>query len=128
MKRLLCTLVALAATPLWASEEICFPKIETENPQYIVGYGSLMETASKLRSSPTAGLSRPVRITGYQRAWNTRGDEIGFSTTYLGVVQDAEAEMVAAIYLDPNASDIEGTDVISEPRCQPVRKLAVGVV
>ena len=103
-------LFSLLALPALASEEICYPKIETEKPQFIVGYGSLMETASKLRSSPTAGLSHPVRVKGYQRAWNARGNLIGFSTTYLGVLKDAAHEMVAAVYLDPNPSDIEGTD------------------
>jgi hypothetical protein len=110
MKRLVALAFILATNPALASEEVCFPKITADKPQFIVGYGSLMETASKQRSSPTAGLSHPVRIKGYQRAWNARGDEIGFSTTYLGVVRDPEREIVAAIYLDPNASDIEGTD------------------
>lgn len=110
MKRLLPYLIVLAATPALASEEVCYPKIQTDDPQFIIGYGSLMETASKQRSSPTAGLSHPVRVRGYQRGWNVRGEKIGFSTTYLGVLEDPTADMVAAIYLDPNASDIEGTD------------------
>ena len=111
MTRLFALLLAFCAAPALASEEICYPKVDTGMPQYIVGYGSLMESASKLRSSPTAGLSHPVRVKGYKRAWNARGAQIGLSTTYLGVLSDADHDMVAAVYLDPNPSDIEGTDL-----------------
>lgn len=107
---------ALAMPGVASAEDKCHPVVDESRPQFIVGYGSLMEEASKRRSAPNSGFNHPVHVTGFQRAWNTRGNDIGFSTTYLGVdtprptelerrVADSsqEPEMVAAIYqnLDP---------------------------
>ena len=118
MLRLLTAALALCATAAAAEDDPCHPTVDTTKSQYIVGYGSLMETASKERSSPTAGPNRPVRVTGYQRAWNTRGDLIGFSTTYLGVQKAEGVEMNAALYLDVNIADIAGTDEREEYYCR----------
>lgn len=96
----------------------CYPDVDESKSQYIVGYGSLMQEASKKRSSPTSGPNRPVRVTGYQRVWNIKGDEIGFSTTFLGVEKDETAYMVAALYLDVNPEDIAGTDKREEFYCR----------
>lgn len=123
MKRFLlaATLIGLATTPSMAED--CFPEVNTELRQFIVGYGSLMEEASKRRSSPNSGINHPVKVTGFQRAWNARGNAFGYSTTYLGVdapltadqrrvaglAQDAP-EMYAAVYEDKDRADIKGTD------------------
>ncbi|MEM7211792.1 MAG: gamma-glutamylcyclotransferase [Pseudomonadota bacterium] len=119
-KHLLCGVALGALSLVWPqvshAQDACHPSVDESKPQFIVGYGSLMEEASKRRSAPNSGFNHPVHVTGFQRAWNTRGNEIGFSTTYLGVdvprptdlerrVADSSAvpEMVAAIYqnLDP---------------------------
>ena len=101
----------------------CHPDFDASLPQFIVGYGSLMEEASKRRTAPDTGLNRPVLVRGFQRAWNARGNEIGFSTTYLGVdAPKTEDErkvagedtddplMYAAVYQDFSADGIAGTD------------------
>lgn len=108
---------AVAALPQAAAATVdCHPEVDENRPQFIVGYGSLMEEASKRRSAPNSGANHPAHVTGFQRSWNTRGNRIGFSTTYLGVdaprptelerrVADSSdvPEMVAAVYqnLDP---------------------------
>lgn len=102
--------LALLAPATAMAQDICHPAIDPTKTQYIVGYGSLMETASKERSTPDAGPNHPVLVKGYQREWNTKGDEIGFSTTYLGVTIDDAATMNAAIYITPKVSDITATD------------------
>lgn len=96
--------------PVAAQEAVCHPEILEGLPQYIVGYGSLMETASKQRTAPNTGTSLPVLVTSYQRQWNTRGSLIGFSTTYLGVLPFEGAEMVAALYRVFDEHDIRETD------------------
>ncbi|MDJ0653549.1 MAG: hypothetical protein QNJ40_05335 [Xanthomonadales bacterium] len=108
----LCTQAGCVATGIAASPvgDSCHPDFDKDAPQYIVGYGSLMETASKKRSSPTAGPNIPVRVKGFAREWNTRGNTVGFSTTFLGVKTDANAHIVATVYRDPNPGDIKGTD------------------
>ncbi len=118
MKRLAAALAALIALagPAWAQS--CYPDLDPDRAQFVIGYGSLMERESKLRSAPTAGLNHPVRVEGFQRAWNTRGSSIGFSTTYLGVERAETAEMVAVVYAVGGAADIEGTDERESSYCR----------
>ncbi|CAG9931378.1 gamma-glutamylcyclotransferase family protein [Candidatus Nitrotoga arctica] len=66
--------------------------------QYIIGYGSLMQDESRRRTTPNANISYPVKVNGYQRGWFTKGSGVGFSTTFLGVVQSKESALNAAIY------------------------------
>ena len=66
--------------------------------QYIIGYGSLMQNESRQRTTPNANISYPVKVNGYQRGWFTKGSKVGFSTTFLGVVQSKESALNAAIY------------------------------
>jgi hypothetical protein len=73
----------------------CHPKVDPSKPQYIVGYGSLMDSASKRLTEPRAGINLPVSVTGFQRAWNTHGT---FGITFLGVQPSKSAVMVAALY------------------------------
>jgi hypothetical protein len=80
-----------------AEAEDCHPTIDPSKPQYIVGYGSLMQSASKRMSEPNTGINLPIRVTGFQRAWNTHGV---YPTTYLGVRPSKSARMVAALYRD----------------------------
>lgn len=77
------------------TDEKCHPPIDLAKPQYIVGYGSLMQTASKRSTEPEAGENLPVLVTGFQRAWNTHGV---YPTCFLGVQQSPSATMVAALY------------------------------
>ena len=75
----------------------CHPKTTDGTPQFVVGYGSLMERESKRLSAPTSGPNHPIRVTGFQRAWNTRGGSgIGLSTIFLGVTEAKDAPMMIA--------------------------------
>ena len=67
--------------------------------QYIIGYGSLMQDESRKRTTPNANIAYPVKVNGYQRGWFTKGSGVGFSTTFLGVVQSKEHMLNAAIYI-----------------------------
>jgi hypothetical protein len=80
-----------------AGADDCHPGLDPSTPQYIVGYGSLMQSASKLSTEPNAGSNLPVLVTGFQRAWNTHGV---YPTTYLGVRPLKSARMAAALYRD----------------------------
>lgn len=111
------TLVATLPLALRADDS-CHPAIDPTKTQYIVGYGSLMEKASKERSTPNAGPNHPVIVKGYQREWNTKGGDTGFSTTYLGVTIAPGAAMNAAVYINPDAADIETTDAREEYYCR----------
>jgi len=73
----------------------CHPDLDPSIPQYIVGYGSLMQSASKRSTEPNSGINLPVVVTGFQRAWNHRGT---YPTTYLGVRPSKSTRMAAALY------------------------------
>ena len=70
--------VEQAGTP----EAICHPDAEQGKNPYIVGYGSLLEWASRQRTAPAAGEALPVRVQGFRRAWIARGSSPGFSTAF----------------------------------------------
>jgi hypothetical protein len=88
---------ALVAAPLWTGvrAEGCHPEVDASKAQYVVGYGSLMQAASKRTTEPGAGENLPIRVRGFRRGWNTHGV---YPTTYLGVQHDEDASMVAALY------------------------------
>jgi len=79
-----------------AGADDCHPTLDPSKPQYVVGYGSLMEGASKRMTEPDAGINLPVMVTGFQRSWSTHGSK--YPTTYLGVRPSEAARMAAALY------------------------------
>ncbi|UZQ56141.1 hypothetical protein OOK60_08840 [Trichothermofontia sichuanensis B231] len=54
-------------SPLTLRPDRCHPPLNATQPQYIIGYGSLMETAFKERTAPTAGENLPILLTGFKR-------------------------------------------------------------
>ena len=78
---------------------ICNAAPDPAQVQYIIGYGSLMQEESRKRTTPNANIAYPVKVNGYRRGWFTKGSGVGFSTTFLGVVQSKEGALNAAIYL-----------------------------
>lgn len=88
----------------------CHPTVHFDRAQYVVGYGSLMDTASKDRTWHDSGRSRPISVTGFERGWNARGRDVGFSTTYLGVTRKRSARIVASLFRVRDKSDFEAGD------------------
>lgn len=74
---------------------------------YVFGYGSLLERASRTRTNPDAIGAWPARVTGYQRGWfHQFAKPIGFSCTFLGAVANADATINGVAY---EVADIEST-------------------
>lgn len=82
----------------------CHPPINSHAQQYIIGYGSLIETASKNATDPHTGENKPVWIEHYQRGWFSKGLADGFSTTYLGVIKNKHARFNGSIFNLPASS------------------------
>ena len=76
----------------------CHPNFAADKPQFIVGYGSLMQDESRKRTSPQAGPAHPVEISGFRRGWFAAGSSTGVTTTFLGVVADPAAHLNAVVY------------------------------
>jgi len=74
---------------------------------YVFGYGSLLERASRMRTNPDAVGAWPARVTGYSRGWYHQfANYVGSTCTFLGAVEDKGKTMNGAIY---KVADIEST-------------------
>lgn len=94
-----CMLVALAgliSTACFADS--CHPPYNPQAVNYMVGYGSLMNSRSKAQTAPGTGESLPVTVRGFDRRWGIQGPKPGFGTTFLVVLPRAGATMNAVIF------------------------------
>jgi hypothetical protein len=96
----------------------CHPAPDFARDQYIIGYGSLMNEASKKRTAPNAGPGLPIRVEGFRREWTARGAPIGFSTTFLGVAASPEASMNAVVYKVDDDTEVMATDRRERQYCR----------
>jgi hypothetical protein len=76
---------------------------------YIFGYGSLIEKASRLRSTPNAKAAIPVVVYGFKRGWFSRTGAPGLSTTFLGCIKEADGGTNGVIY-EVSKEDLKLTD------------------
>ncbi len=72
-------------------------------PQYMIGYGSLIDEASRRRTVPNAVHATPIRLTGYRRVWGHRMDPVGYvgATTFLTAVADPDAAFNGVLFEAP---------------------------
>ena len=82
----------LLAHPILAKTP-CHPLPLFWKAQYIVGYGSLLNEASKQQTCPRVGKNVPIFLTGYARRWNAEVH----SNRYLGVSPSMH-EKISAVY------------------------------
>ncbi len=61
-----------------------------EMKNYVFGYGSLIEGASRMRTTPDAKYVYPIVVYGYERGWFAHVDVPGLTTTFLGCLQSAD--------------------------------------
>jgi hypothetical protein len=82
----------------------CHPLVNLHSQQYIIAYGSLIETASKNATDQHSGENKPVWVEHYQRGWFSKGLSDGLSTTYLGVIKSKPAHFNGTIFNLPPSS------------------------
>lgn len=73
-------------------------------PQYMVGYGSLIDEASRRRTIPDAVEAAPIVVRGYRRVWGHRMDPVGYvgATTFLTVTPDPDATVNGVVFEIPD--------------------------
>ena len=99
MRILTIALLALSATAGAAHAAVnCNAAPDPGKAQVVVGYGSLMQDESRMRTSPGAAAAVPVELTGFRRGWFSRSAGVGLGSTYLGAVPEAGAELNAVAY------------------------------
>jgi hypothetical protein len=91
--------------------------------QYIVGYGSLMQDESRLRTSPNSGPAHPVELSGYRRGWFAKTPWSRFGTTFLGAVEDREGRFNAVVY-QVDAAELAATDRRERGYCRAAVELS----
>ena len=77
---------------------------------YIFAYGSLIEKESRLRTTPNAKNAFPVKVQGFQRGWFTKLKTIGFTTTFLGCIQNKKHCTNGVVY-EVTEDELAKTDV-----------------
>jgi len=65
---------------------------------YIFGYGSLIEQASRMRTTPGAMYVLPARAPGFARGWWARTGAIGFTTTFAGAIPEKSSFINGVVY------------------------------
>ncbi len=79
--------------------------------QYIIGYGSLMQEQSRLRTSPNSGVAYPVMVTGYRRGWYAQGKNfVSLGATFLGIIPDPKSQFNAVLYQIKDQGELLATD------------------
>lgn len=96
----------------------CHPLVNSHSQQYIIAYGSLIETTSKNSTDPHSGENKPVWIAHYQRGWFSKGLSDGFSTTYLGVIKSKHARFNGTIFNLPSANAFKKYDAREKYYCR----------
>ena len=67
-------------------------------PQYIFGYGSLVQRESRMGTWPSAEFASPVIVTGVARGWFDQTGGVSWNPTYLGGVLDKDAVCNGVIF------------------------------
>lgn len=70
----------------------------SNSSQFIFGYGSLVESQSRARTSPSALYAAPANVAGIQRGWFDQVGGVSLSTTYLGAVRDPNSNCNGVIF------------------------------
>lgn len=108
MKLQIVIILLSLSIPCFAFE--CHPEINSNLPQYIIGYGSLIDETSKKRTDPSAEESVPVLIKGYKRIWAGHGNLPGLNATFLSAINDRSSSFIGVGYQLSEPSNIKGYD------------------
>lgn len=98
--------------------DTCHPSINSKLPQYIIGYGSLINEQSKKNTDATAGENFPVILKGYQRSWSIHGTSPGLNTTFLAVNVNTNAQVNGVIYQLQKPENIQKYDQREKSYCR----------
>ena len=88
-------------------------------PRFLFGYGSLIETRSRVRTWPTARHALPAIVRGVVRGWFKRTQSAGPSPTYLGAVASRDAAAVG-LHADRTAPGLQNANDDRVPVCNGV--------
>ncbi|WP_428389759.1 gamma-glutamylcyclotransferase family protein [Mucisphaera sp.] len=76
----------------------------------IFGYGSLIQTDSRLTTVAKAQTAQPCLLAGYERLWNTRAYFLGGGISFLGLRPQADHQTNGVFFL----VDLDGYDALRQ--------------
>jgi gamma-glutamylcyclotransferase (GGCT)/AIG2-like uncharacterized protein YtfP len=79
----------------------------SDTEQYIFGYGSLIDSQTRVATSPSALYATPVNVIGIQRGWFGRLDDVG--PTYLAALPDPNSNCNGVIF-KVSVQELEAVD------------------
>lgn len=78
-----------------------------DTEQYIFGYGSLIDSQTRVSTTPSALYASPVNVVGIQRGWFGRLDDVG--PTYLAALPDPNSNCNGVIF-KVSVQELEAVD------------------
>jgi hypothetical protein len=106
-------LILLCLIPILSNADdtqSCHPASNSKLPQYVIGYGSLIQSASKNHTYPNTSNNIPILLTGFKRGWFAQSTSLSASTTFLGVIKDTGSKMNGVVFKAPSIQTIEKYD------------------
>ena len=89
------------------ADDLCHPTVSENSENFIIGYGSLIETKSRKLTNPNANNAYPIMINGFQRLWGV--DAGNYKGTFLTVIRKPD-QFFNAVYYQVQENDIRNTD------------------
>ncbi|HAU0125574.1 TPA: gamma-glutamylcyclotransferase [Legionella pneumophila] len=104
------SLLLIVTPQIKAASDTCYPPINPRLPQYIAGYGSLIDEQSKKTTDPKAYENIPVLIKGFKRSWGAHGNLPGFNATFLSLNENERGTFNGIIYRVSDPKEINSYD------------------
>ena len=95
----------------------CRPAPDYARPQYIVGYGSFLQRASRTRTMPTVVTVLPIELRGFRRGFFFERQSPGFRTAFLGAVVDPSGSFNAVLF-PVDEPDLVASDARESSYCR----------
>lgn len=118
LKSIYISLMLIVSPQIKAASDTCHPKINPRLPQYIAGYGSLIDEQSKKTTDSKAYENIPVLIKGFKRSWCAHGNLPGFNATFLSLNENKKGAFNGVIYRVSDPKEIELYDIRETVYCR----------
>lgn len=93
----------------------CHPEINTKINNFMIGYGSLMESESRKRTNLDAQYVYPIMVQGFKRLWGIGSDKYGI--TFLTIIKSKNSYF-NGVYYSTNYNSILATDNRESSYCR----------
>ncbi len=115
MKHTITLALLLSMTVTAHASDNCRPPINDTQQNYIIGYGSLMQSQSRQRTTPNATHAYPIEVRGFKRVWGFHGGH--YPVTFLTLLR-APKQRLDGVYYAEDSDQIEATDNRERSYCR----------